>query len=58
VAFNGSVVEQYPGYRQCLQGFVDGLLAQSEDGKEGAMVLVEARESSLRGAAVALACLA
>lgn len=65
VAFNGSVVEQYPGYREGVQGFVDELVANSDleadgDGKagqEGRMVLVEARESSLRGAAVALACL-
>jgi hexokinase len=79
VAFNGSVVERYPGYRGRLQGFVDALLAendgdddegggegQGEDGdgvgdrkrKRGEIVLVAASESSLRGAAVALACLA
>lgn len=75
VAFNGSVVEQYPGYRGWLQGFVDGLLAADDDddkpangsadgngnGKKagkGSVVLVEAKESSLRGAAVALASLA
>lgn len=71
VAFNGSVVEFYPGYREALQGFVDGLLADaggeadegengagSGSGKMGEIVLVEANESSLRGAAVALACLA
>jgi hexokinase len=56
VAFNGSVVERYPGYRAGLQGFVDGLVAGSEV-KGARMVLVEAKESSLRGAAVALACL-
>jgi hexokinase len=85
VAFNGSVVERYPGYRERLQGFVDALLAdagrerteggseaqgengdgnvnetgvEDQKGKGGAIVLVEASESSLRGAAVALACLA
>lgn len=67
VAFNGSVVEQYPGYRRALQGFVDGLLVEGlgldtkageGSGKGGEIALVEARESSLRGAAVALACLA
>ncbi|KAK4157038.1 hypothetical protein C8A00DRAFT_12044 [Chaetomidium leptoderma] len=59
VAFNGSVVEHYPGYRAQLQGYVDGLLAEKRksDGDGGSIELVEARESSLRGAAVALACL-
>ncbi|KAK3903939.1 hypothetical protein C8A05DRAFT_42926 [Staphylotrichum tortipilum] len=54
VAFNGSVVERYPGYGSALQGFVDGLV--KGEGEVG-MELVEASESSLRGAAVALACL-
>ncbi|KAK4103307.1 actin-like ATPase domain-containing protein [Parathielavia hyrcaniae] len=64
VAFNGSVVEQYPGYSERLQEYVDGLLAEGggEDGEDiggrGSIELVAARESSLRGAAVALACLA
>lgn len=63
VAFNGSVIENYPGYRRHLQAFIDALVAGSEcraDGKGGcgSVVLVEARESSLLGAAVALACLA
>ena len=67
VAFNGSVVEQYPGYRRVLQGFVDMLLVEGQQGQGeggggsgkgvGEIALVEARESSLRGAAVALACL-
>ncbi|KAL1842245.1 hypothetical protein VTJ49DRAFT_5723 [Mycothermus thermophilus] len=30
VAYNGSVVESYPGYRGWLQGFVDGLVAEAE----------------------------
>ncbi|SPQ26922.1 fab2946a-355c-4ad2-b934-d01e6af4690a [Thermothielavioides terrestris] len=60
VAFNGSVVEQYPGYRGYLQGFVDRLLEEEEDEdgngggagqSKGKIALVEARESSLRGAA-------
>ncbi|KAK4127318.1 actin-like ATPase domain-containing protein [Parathielavia appendiculata] len=61
VAFNGSVVEQYPGYRERLQEYVNGLLAEEEEGEsgvKGSIKLVAARESSLRGAAVALACLA
>jgi hexokinase len=64
VAFNGSVVEQYPGYQRYLQGYIDALLAERLEGdataaagKAGQIALVEARESSLRGAAVALACL-
>ncbi|KAK3292612.1 uncharacterized protein B0H64DRAFT_232536 [Chaetomium fimeti] len=66
VAFNGSVVEHYPGYRRQLQAFVDGLLLANREterlkgrggGGGGEIALVEARESSLRGAAVALACL-
>ncbi|KAK4249364.1 hypothetical protein C7999DRAFT_12735 [Corynascus novoguineensis] len=70
VAFNGSVVEQYPRYLARLQAFVDGLLAETGDEngdgdgaqgptelKKGSIALVEAKESSLRGAAVALACL-
>ncbi|KAK4141134.1 uncharacterized protein C8A04DRAFT_39364 [Dichotomopilus funicola] len=60
VVYNGSVVEHYPGYRQEVQMFLQGLMAESkrERGLElGSIALVEARESSLRGAAVALACL-
>ncbi len=58
VAYTGSVVEQYPGYRGALQGFVDALLGEDNGkGKGGEIVMVGARESSLRGAAVALACL-
>jgi hexokinase len=57
-------VEQYPGYQRYLQGYIDALLAERLEGdataaagKAGQIALVEARESSLRGAAVALACL-
>ncbi|KAL2266147.1 hypothetical protein VTJ83DRAFT_5499 [Remersonia thermophila] len=82
VAFNGSVVENYPGYRAWLQDFVDELVSEAEaeaaagavppaekeidgardkdedSGKRRKRIkLVEARESSLRGAAVALASL-
>lgn len=56
VAFNGSVIEQYPHYLQNCQGYIDGLLASAK-GKSGTMKLVGAKESSLLGAAVALACL-
>ena len=58
VAFNGSVIENYPGYQAALQQYLDGLLAVKERGVAGpigSIRLVEARESSLLGAAVALA---
>jgi len=52
VAFNGSVIEQYPGYRSNCQRYIDELV-----GQEGIVSLVAAKESSLLGAAVSLACL-
>ncbi|KAK7753535.1 N-acetylglucosamine kinase 1 [Diatrype stigma] len=52
VAFNGSVIEHYPRYRANCQQYLDGLLLR----QGGAAVhLVPAVESSLLGAAVALA---
>jgi hexokinase len=71
VAYNGSVVENYPGYRDHLQSYIDQLVSISQErsqdqgqdqgtvarGAEGVIALVEARESPLLGAAVALACL-
>ncbi|KAK4232555.1 hexokinase-1 [Podospora fimiseda] len=62
VAFNGSVIENYPGYKENLQGYIDGLVAGSAilgggSKKTAGMKLMPARESSLLGAAVALACL-
>lgn len=60
VAYNGSVIENYPGYRATLQNFLDELISGNDDGAEsdtkGSIALVEAKESSLLGAAVALAC--
>lgn len=59
VAFNGSVIESYPGYSKSCQLYLDDLTA--EYGKEGdekrTIKLVPAKESSLMGAAVALASL-
>jgi len=52
VGFNGSVIECYPGYLANCQGYINDLLADA-----GAIDLVPAKESSLLGAAVALACL-
>lgn len=51
VAFNGAVVESYPGYLGVCQGFIDGLV-----GGGARVELKEARHSSLIGAAVAVAC--
>lgn len=56
VAFNGSVIEQYPQYLQNCQGYIDDLVSAA-DQKSGKISLVGAKESSLLGAAVALACL-
>ncbi len=52
VAFNGSVIEYYPAYRANCQQYLDDLV-----GGGGRVDLVPASESSLLGAAVALACL-
>ncbi|KAK3332047.1 hypothetical protein B0T19DRAFT_93358 [Cercophora scortea] len=58
VAFNGSVIEHYPGYQINLKGYIDSLVASSAVLSEGAAIdLVAAKESSLLGAAVALASL-
>jgi hexokinase len=54
VAFNGSVIERYPGYRSNCQRYIDDLVGA---GSKGRLTLVEAKESSLLGAAVSLACL-
>lgn len=56
VAFNGSVIEHYPGYLENCQEALDALVL-STGGKPGTVSLVGAKESSLLGAAVALACL-
>lgn len=54
VAYNGSVIERYPKYRENCQRYIDGLVAESEH--IGQIELVPALESSILGAAVALAC--
>lgn len=56
VAFNGSVIEHYPCYLQNCQGYIDALLT-TVGARPGAISLAGAKESSLLGAAVALACL-
>lgn len=56
VAYNGSVLENYPGFKASCQTHLDGLVVES-GGKAGMVELVYAEESSLLGAAVAVACL-
>ncbi|KAF7559958.1 hypothetical protein G7046_g4197 [Stylonectria norvegica] len=58
VAFNGSVIEQYPGYLTNCQRYLDELAGISTSNSEESRTiqLVAAKESSLLGAAVALAC--
>ncbi|KAJ5005618.1 Hexokinase-1 [Colletotrichum sp. SAR 10_66] len=51
VAYNGSVIEHYPGYLAMLQEYVDGLVNR----EDRSIDLVPAKESSLLGAGVALA---
>ncbi|KAM5346647.1 hypothetical protein ACJ41O_009652 [Fusarium nematophilum] len=59
VAFNGSVIESYTGYLSSCQSYLDDLVASEEREKNSkrAIKLVSAKESSLMGAAVALASL-
>ncbi|KAL7621922.1 N-acetylglucosamine kinase 1 [Parahypoxylon ruwenzoriense] len=54
VAFNGSVIEHYPQYQDMCQCYIDDLVSRSEH--PGSVDLVPALESSILGAAVALAC--
>ncbi|PHH88510.1 hypothetical protein CDD83_7448 [Cordyceps sp. RAO-2017] len=56
VAFNGSVIENYPGYLGNCQRYVDDLVASKALTEPRSIRLVPAKESSLMGAAVALAC--
>ena len=52
VAYNGSVLENYPEFRGNCQLFLDGLV-EGSGGYMGMVELVYAEESSLLGAAVA-----
>ncbi|KAG5951447.1 hypothetical protein E4U53_003062 [Claviceps sorghi] len=56
VAFNGSVIENYPGYRASCQHYLDQLTESKGFPEHRRIDLVPAKESSLLGAAVALAC--
>lgn len=54
ISFNGSVIENYPHYLTNCQKYIDDLIT-SVGGTPGTLDLVAAKESSLLGAAVALA---
>ncbi|PNY24472.1 Phosphotransferase [Tolypocladium capitatum] len=56
VAFNGSVIENYPGYLSSCQRYVNDLVDGKGLAEPRSINLVPAKESSLMGAAVALAC--
>jgi hexokinase len=56
VAYNGSVMENYPEFRVSCQSQLDALV-QSSGGKQTLVELMYAEESSLLGAAVAVACI-
>lgn len=56
VAFNGSVIEKYPGYVGTCQRYIDELVDSRGLAEPHSIELVEAQEGSLTGAAVALAC--
>lgn len=56
VAFNGSVIEHYPGYLASCQRYINELLESKTSVEPKSIELVSAKESSLTGAAVALAC--
>lgn len=68
VAFNGSVIERYPHYLEQCQDMINALAASTKTAADavdavdgtapsGTIDLVPAKDSSLLGAAVALACL-
>lgn len=56
VAFNGSVIENYPGYLASCQRYIDELVEGKGCSEPRSIELVPAKESSLLGAAVGLAC--
>ncbi|KAK2590580.1 N-acetylglucosamine kinase 1 [Conoideocrella luteorostrata] len=56
VAFNGSVIENYPGYLTSCQRYLNDLVESKGLPERRNIGLVPAKESSLMGAAVALAC--
>ncbi|KAJ3484931.1 hypothetical protein NLG97_g6934 [Lecanicillium saksenae] len=57
VSFNGSVIEKNPGYLENCQRYITELLQSQGYAKTRSIELVPAKESSLIGAAVTLACI-
>ncbi len=57
VSFNGSVIENFPGYLESCQRYITELLQSKGYAKTRSIELVPAKESSLIGAAVTLACI-
>lgn len=57
IACDGSMIEKYPGFRQCTQRYLDSLCVLS-GASEGTVTLDMSPESSIFGAAVAVACIA
>lgn len=55
VAYNGSVLENYPEFRKNTQKHID-MLVEASGARSGIVELMYAEESSLLGAAVAVAC--
>lgn len=55
IAFTGSVIESYPGYLDICERLVGNLEANGVEGAVGRVRFVRAVESSLFGAAIALA---
>jgi hexokinase len=53
IAYNGSVIENYPGFREACQLQIDELVRTS-GGADASVELIYAEESSLLGAAVAV----
>lgn len=57
VAYNGSVMENYPGYQANCQEYLNKLAMRSGARASCILELEHAEESSLLGAAIAVACL-
>lgn len=56
VGYTGSVLSYFPEYKETLQWYLDALmLSAGQDSNEQRIELVQAKESSLLGAAVSLA---
>lgn len=57
VAYNGSVLENYPQFHETCQKRLDLLAEKSGAAATGILELEHAEESSLLGAAIAVACM-